>query len=197
VIRNCVVPGRPAMPANRPTSEVPSHHPNGLLRRRTTRRRWLRRTIWGVAALTALAVLVGVAMKVTVRPSQRCAGSPVSVTVAASSSQFPALSGLADRWSATAPSVAGRCAAVSVAHMESRGVASALGPNWDEARDGRRPDVWVPESTFWLLIAASHPNAKTMLPDHAPSTASSPIVLATRKPVAAALGWPKKPLGWE
>jgi Ca-activated chloride channel family protein len=121
----------------------------------------------------------------------------VSVTVAASSGQSPALNSLADRWSAAGPAVAGRCAAVTVVRMESSAVASALGPTWDEARDGPRPDVWVPDSTLWLLITASHPNAKAMLPDHAPSTASSPIVLATRRPVAEALGWTQRSLGWE
>src|SRR5262249_53512833 len=74
---------------------------------------------------------------------------------------------------------------------------AALAPTWDETRDGPKPDVWLPESTLWLLVAASHQNAQAMLPERAPSTASSPIVLALRRPLAEALGWPQRPLGWE
>src|SRR6266540_3476563 len=128
------------------------------------------------------------------RPGNR---TPTTLTVVASTSQFSVLDGLARRWSADKPTIAGHCVAVTVARKESSAVASALGPSWDETRDGPRPDVWVPESSLWLLVAGSHPTAQPILPDHAPSTASSPVVLALRRPVAEALGWPQRPLGWE
>lgn len=185
------------MPGSRSRAEVPSHRLDGLFGRPAPRRRWLRPTLWVTAAFTGVAVLVAVALTVTTSPPHRCTGSPTTVTVAASSTQFSVLDGLARRWTGGGPTVAGHCAAVTVVRKDSSAVAAALAPTWDEVRDGPRPDVWVPESTLWLLVAASHPNAQPMLPDRPRSTASSPIVLAIRRRVAEALGWPQRPLGWE
>ncbi len=185
------------MADNRPSAMVQSHRPDGLFGRATARRRWLRPVIWATAVVAGAAVLVGVALTVTASPPTACTGAPTTLTVVASTSQFSVLDGLARRWSADKPTVAGHCVAVTVARKESSAVASALGPSWDETRDGPRPDVWVPESSLWLLVAGSHPTAQPILPDHAPSTASSPVVLALRRPVAEALGWPQRPLGWE
>src|SRR6266542_3203170 len=185
------------MADNRPSAMVQSHRPDGLFGRATARRRWLRPVIWATAVVAGAAVLVGVALTVTASPPTACTGAPTTLTVVASTSQFSVLDGLARRWSADKPTIAGHCVAVTVARKESSAVASALGPSWDETRDGPRPDVWVPESSLWLLVAGSHPTAQPILPDHAPSTASSPVVLALRRPVAEALGWPQRPLGWE
>jgi Ca-activated chloride channel family protein len=176
---------------------VASHRPDGLFGRGSARPRWVRPIVWVAAVVTGIAVLVGVALTVTAAPSHRCTGAPTTITVAASSSQFATLDGLAHRWSADGPAVAGHCAAVTVVRKDSSAVASALTPAWDETRDGPRPDVWVPESSLWLLVAQSHPNAQPLLPDQAPSTASSPIVLTVRRPVAEAMGWPSRSLGWE
>jgi Ca-activated chloride channel homolog len=185
------------MADNRPSSQVQSHRPDGLFGRPSVRRRWVRPAVWASAILTVVAVLVGVALTVTASPSSGCTGSPTTITVVASTSQFSVVDALARRWSADKPSVGGRCAAVTVASKESSAAAAALGPNWDEVRDGLRPDVWLPESSLWLLVAASHPNAQGLLPERAPSTATSPIVLALRRPVAEALGWPQRPLAYE
>jgi Ca-activated chloride channel family protein len=49
---------------------------------------------------------------------------------------------------------------------------------------------------MWLAVAASRPGAAAMLPKHTTSIASSPTVLALRQPLAQALGWPQRTLGW-
>jgi Ca-activated chloride channel family protein len=85
-----------------------------------------------------------------------------------------------------------------VVEKASAEVASTLGPSWDEARDGPRPHVWVPDSSLWTLIASTRPEAAAILPETRTSIATSPIVLAVRQPVVQALGWPQRPdLGWD
>ncbi|HEX2771553.1 MAG TPA: VWA domain-containing protein, partial [Micromonosporaceae bacterium] len=56
------------------------------------------------------------------------------------------------------------------------------------------PDVWIPDSTTWLL------RLRTAAPGFAPtngaSVARSPVVVAMPEPVATAVGWPNKKLTW-
>jgi len=126
-----------------------------------------------------------------------CDGDPVTLTVAAAPDSAPVLTRLAETWTATKPAVGKRCAAVTVRSLPSGEVAAAVGPTWDEQRGGQRPDVWVPDSSAWLLVAAGRPEAGGVLPtDAPPSLASSPVVLAMQRPMAQALGWPERPVGW-
>jgi Ca-activated chloride channel family protein len=125
-----------------------------------------------------------------------CDGT-TTVTVTASVGHFPVLQALSEEWASTGPAHDGRCLAATVVRREASAVAAALGPGWDEARDGPRPDVWVPESSLWLRVAQSRTDAASMLPDEAPSLASSPVVLALRGDLAGVLGWPQRELGWE
>jgi Ca-activated chloride channel family protein len=56
------------------------------------------------------------------------------------------------------------------------------------------PDVWVPDSTTWLVrLRAAGPS---LVPPQAPSIATSPVVLAVPEPVAGALGWPTQLPTW-
>jgi Ca-activated chloride channel family protein len=126
-----------------------------------------------------------------------CTGSLTPLTVAASSTHFEVLNDLAKRFNDTKPAVQGRCVGVRVVEKASSEVAATLGPNWDENRDGPRPEVWIPDSSLWSLIASTRPDTAALMPSNAPSIASSPVVLALRRPVAQALGWPQRPLGWD
>jgi Ca-activated chloride channel family protein len=126
-----------------------------------------------------------------------CSGDVTSVRLAASSTHVAVLDELAKDWAKTEPSVEGQCVGVTVVEKASSEVAATLGPSWDETRDGPRPDVWVPDSKLWMLIASTRPETAAILPSAAPSIASSQVVLALRRPVAQALGWPQAPLGWD
>jgi Ca-activated chloride channel family protein len=125
-----------------------------------------------------------------------CTGDAVTVSVVADPGEVTVLDRLAREWSTADRLVDGRCAAVSVRSMESHAVAVALGASWDEQRDGPRPDVWAPDSSTWLLVTAGRADAAALLPTTAPSLATSPVVLAMQRPMAEALGWPDKPIGW-
>ncbi|MEJ3743757.1 substrate-binding domain-containing protein [Actinomycetes bacterium KLBMP 9797] len=126
-----------------------------------------------------------------------CTGEPVQLTVVASPDQYPVLNRLVERWTAGQPDVDGRCVGAAVRSMPSSAVAASIGPGWDERRDGPRPDVWAPDFSAWLTLAAARPDAARVLPREAPpSLASSPAVIAMQRPMAEALGWPGRALGW-
>jgi Ca-activated chloride channel family protein len=62
------------------------------------------------------------------------------------------------------------------------------------------PQVWTPASSAWLALLRQR-SASTDRPDPLPdakpgSVAQTPLVLAMPRPMAEALGWPDKPIGW-
>ncbi|GLH97958.1 VWA domain-containing protein [Phytohabitans aurantiacus] len=148
-------------------------------------------------AAMAVAVGAGTVGYLQLAGDEGCTGDPVRLTVVSSPDQFPVLNRLADQWTATRPDVDGRCVAATVRSMPASAVAATIGPGWDERRDGPRPDVWAPDFSAWLTLAAARQDAATVLPTAAPqSLASSPTVIAMQRPMAEALGWPREELGW-
>src|SRR5438874_7576299 len=60
-----------------------------------------------------------------------------------------------------------------------------------------RPDVWTPAASTWLdLLRASSPATSVAVPVTTPSLAHSPLVVAMPLPMATAVGWPDRQLGW-
>jgi Ca-activated chloride channel homolog len=164
-----------------------------VLRHRRSGRVW-----WAAAAVCALALIVAGATAGYRRltASDGCAGAPVRLTVAASTDQFPVLNELAETFNAGGHTVSGHCVAVNVRPAAPSAVAARVGSSWDEQRDGPRPDVWAPDSSAWLLLAAGRQDARAVLPaGAAPSLATSPVVLAMQRPMAQALGWPGRDVG--
>jgi Ca-activated chloride channel homolog len=123
----------------------------------------------------------------------------VPLRVTASSEKAALLSGLADEYERSGRQVGGKCVDVQVTSKASGGAAEALGRNWDESVDGPRPDVWSPASSSWTVLLRQRTAAQDkadLVPDDVPSIAQTPLVIAMPKPMAEALGWPAKPLGW-
>jgi Ca-activated chloride channel family protein len=150
----------------------------------------------GFAAATAVTVALGGAGYAWFEKSRTgCEGEPVATTVAASPDQFGVMTDLANRWTDQEHDVDGRCVAVSVVSAEPSAIAAALGSEWNAGRDRPRPDVWAPDSSVWTVIAAARGEAAALLPQAAPSIATSAIVLALPQPMAEALGWPDKEIG--
>lgn len=173
-------------------SAVVSHHPR--------RRRWQtattgRRLAFGAGAAVVAAALVAGGLVLVRSGSTGCDGPTRTITLAVAPDVADPLRDLAVQWNATDPAVDGLCVRAAVLAKASSQTAAALGPTWDPARDGARPTAWIPESSLWLSVAASRPEAAAMVDGERASIASSPVVLAVRRPVAEALGWPTKPLG--
>src|SRR5262245_29142138 len=57
-----------------------------------------------------------------------------------------------------------------------------------------QPTVWSPAATSWIkMLRVDHADWIDADP---PSIATSPQVIAMPRPIASALGWPDRPLGW-
>ncbi|WP_173041297.1 substrate-binding domain-containing protein [Phytohabitans flavus] len=126
-----------------------------------------------------------------------CTGAPVEISVVAAPDHYPLVNELTDKWSDAGPTVGTHCVSATVRAMPSSAVAASIGPGWDEARDGPRPDVWMPDFSAWLSLAAGRPDAASVLPqEKPPSLATTPTVIAMQRPMAEALGWPERALGW-
>lgn len=120
------------------------------------------------------------------------------VAVAASSEKAALLSKIAKTYSAEAV-VGDKCVDVQVFTAASGAAEQALAAGWDEKVDGPQPTVWSPAASTWVgllrgdLAKNDKPN---LVPDEVNSIASTPLVIAMPEPMAKALGWPKKPIGW-
>ncbi len=121
------------------------------------------------------------------------------VTVAASSEKAALLSELATEYNDEGRQVDGNCVAVTVNSKASGGAAQALARGWREDVDGPLPTVWTPASSSWAVIvqqdlaAADKPD---IIPTSRDSIAQTPLVIAMPRPMAEALGWPDKQIGW-
>ncbi|MCU1601425.1 MAG: hypothetical protein JWO22_2134 [Frankiales bacterium] len=161
-----------------------------------------------VAGVVGVALIVGVKLISgggggTSKPSAQATDGPISsdcttVHLTASSEKAALLKEIAKGWNGT--KVDGTCAQVVVTSKASGGAAEALARGWDESNDGPRPDVWSPAASSWTNLLRQKTTARDkpdlVGADKLPSIASTPLVIAMPKPMAIALGWPRKALGW-
>jgi Ca-activated chloride channel family protein len=106
------------------------------------------------------------------------------------------LTQIATQYNAQQHQVQGTCFRVKVETVDSGQTADAIASGWTDHKYGVAPDVWVPESKDWLAVAKTSAAGSSMLGADGPVVASSPVVLAMPRPMAAALGWPGRQLGW-
>jgi Ca-activated chloride channel family protein len=157
--------------------------------------------IVGIALIALLRNMFGGRDADVVVPSQ--AGPPrancVALSVVGSSEKAALLSQIAADYEKGNPKVNGRCVDVRVTSKASGGAAEALARGWDESIDGPRPDVWSPASSSWVVILRqrlAERDVPTIVPDAVPHIAETPLVIAMPRPMAEAMGWPDKPIGW-
>jgi hypothetical protein len=147
--------------------------------------RWQLRTslILSLVGAVSLAALTGGAWALR-DASSSCTGRPQLLRVTASPDIAPALTQVANRFNVQTHDVRGRCVRVEVRARESAATARALaGDTFVGAL--AEADAWVPDSSMWVTVArASNAGAKSVLPEITP-LATSPVVLATPRPVAA------------
>ncbi|MFI7541483.1 VWA domain-containing protein [Actinoplanes sp. NPDC049599] len=131
----------------------------------------------------------------------KCSGQ-IKLSVAAATEIAPAVERAAQQWSTGGANVNGTCVAVNVTGVNPATTASAvalkhgvaltgLGP---AGKSAAVPDVWIPDSSTWLLRLRSE--ASGFVPTDGKSIAQSPVVVAMPEPVAQQVGWPDKKLGW-
>lgn len=154
-----------------------------------------------VAVLVGLALLVGVGVVVNAFVGGPGSDCQVRLEVNSSTEKGNLLAELAEEYNDSGRKLAGgECARVTVSETSSGVAKDALAAGWDERRDGApEPQVWTPSSSLWLTLLQRDATAAdlTLLTDEKPrSLATSPLAIAMPRPMAEALGWPQKEIGW-
>ncbi|MGK5681218.1 VWA domain-containing protein [Actinoplanes sp. URMC 104] len=130
-----------------------------------------------------------------------CTGA-IRLTVAATPEIAPAVDQVAQRWVKDGANVNGTCVGVTVESAAAAATAAAVAGEHKVVLAGvgtapkavKLPDVWLPDSSTWLLRLKSE--APGFVPLDSKPVAQSPVVLAMPEPVAKTVGWPKQKLGW-
>lgn len=127
-------------------------------------------------------------------------GDCVTVEVTVSPEKIVLLTDLARTFNAQGNTVGGRCVFVRPQKKASGGAASLLAEGWEEtAANGPQPVIWSPAASGWGSVvnqrladkgqAAIAPASKAFM--------LTPLVIAMPKPMAEALGYPAKPVGFK
>lgn len=122
------------------------------------------------------------------------------LVVTASNEKSGLLGEMAADFMKTGARVDGECIAIKVVRKASGEAEQALARGWNESTDGPRPDVWSPASKSWVEILRVHRvgvDRSDLIPTTLPSLMQSPLTIAMPRPMAEALGWPDKPIGWQ
>ena len=166
----------------------------------------MRSGIHGAAAAAAVGVLVvtaggWVGYRQLAGPD--CSGK-IELSVAVASELAPAVAAAASEWEEKGAAVDGTCIDVTVAAADAVEVAAVVAAKHGASLAGVgqasgtavSPDVWIPDSSTWLLRLQTG-GAAAFAPGNGASIASSPVVVAMPEPIAGRLmGWPQKEIGW-
>jgi hypothetical protein len=155
-----------------------------------------------VAAALALIVVVGGSYYGYRRLSEPTCSGEARLTVSAAPEIAPAIKAAAGAWVDGGAEAGGICVAVDVTESDPVDVAAVVAGRHGVSLAGvgqpggtlSSPDVWVPDSSTWLLRLRGA--ASGFAPTNVTSIARSPVVVAMPEPVAAAVGWPREKLTW-
>ena len=168
-----------------------------------TTRRWMRAA---VPAVTALLLLTSCSFSSKSKTGTTDGlGDPGNCTVidtAVSSEKIELMTSLARSFNGSADAKIGSgCAFVRPYSKASGEVTDLLTQGWpDPTADGPRPALWSPASTVWgkiLTQRLADKGAKALTVADPVSFQLTPLIIAMPKPMAQALGWPKRALGWK
>ncbi|MDG4820414.1 substrate-binding domain-containing protein [Asanoa sp. WMMD1127] len=157
----------------------------------------------GVIAAAMALVLVSVGVYFGYRQvSQPGCSGEAKLNVAAASEIAPAIQKAAQSWVDGGASADGVCVAVNVVAQEPVDVAAVVAGKHGVALAGvglangtaTMPDVWVPDSSTWLMRLQSA--ASGFAPSNGKSIARSPVVIAMPEPIAQQIGWPQRKVEW-
>ncbi|MFF0155141.1 substrate-binding domain-containing protein [Micromonospora sp. NPDC005203] len=130
-----------------------------------------------------------------------CSGE-IRLAVAVASELAPAVDAAASQWVQDGAAVGPTCIKVDVSASDPVDVAAVVAAKHGAVLAGVgqasgtavSPDVWVPDSSTWLLRLKK--DATAFAPTNGASIARSPIVVAMPEPIALRLGWPDKKFNW-
>jgi Ca-activated chloride channel homolog len=144
-----------------------------------------------LAVTLLFAMMLTAALAIARPPTPRACQRMV---IASSAEKFGMLQGFAAGYNRTAGNVANPCVTVVVEQVNSGDAELALEQGW-KGQSAQRPDVWAPASSAWVNLLKS--NNPSVLPlSTAPSMFKSPLVIGMPQPMAEALDYKTKPIGW-
>jgi Ca-activated chloride channel family protein len=127
-------------------------------------------------------------------------GDCTVVDVAVSSEKIDLMNDLARSFNGSdAAKISGGCAFVQPYSKSSGGATDLLATEWPEEGEGKRPVIWSPAASSWGQILnqrLADDGREAMVRDDAVRFQLTPLVIAMPKPMADALGYPAKPIGW-
>ena len=119
----------------------------------------------------------------------------IVVSVASSPEKGDLVKQAAAAYNDTSPHLNGRPVYVKVTTPASGDEETAIAHAAGGEPGGDKPVVWTPASSLWATLL-DHDADQDLTPPHSSSVVRSPLVLAMWEPLARALGWPKKQIGW-
>jgi Ca-activated chloride channel family protein len=153
-------------------------------------------------AIPVLAALLAIAACTSSKKSEQSLNDPgkcIVVDVATSPEKGDLMTSLAKSFNGSDRAKLGKdCIFVRPQNMSSGQAAQLLSSNWDEHVNGPRPVVWSPAATSWGQIVneqRAHAGQPPIVPKGDPIMVT-PLTIAMPKPMADALGYPAKPIGW-
>jgi Ca-activated chloride channel family protein len=125
-------------------------------------------------------------------------GNCLVVNVSMSTEKIDLLTSLAQAFNKSKAKVGDHCVFVDPKPKASGAGAAALATGWNPDVDGPLPAIWSPASSAWGAIVDQRraDQGQAVLAGQGTPFMNTPLVIAMPKPMAQALGWPDKPLGW-
>lgn len=120
------------------------------------------------------------------------AGPSVEITISSSDGKKEWMEDVIAAFHATNASVSGKPVRVKVIHMKS-------GESMQKILDGKeKPTLWSPAGGAWIELINQTWQTRSGKPfvRESKPTVTSGLVIAMWEPMARALGWPDKPIGW-
>jgi hypothetical protein len=153
------------------------------------------------SAMAIVVVLAGSWLGYQSLAADKCSGQ-IKLTIAAATEIAPAVDRAAQQWISGGADVNGTCVAVNVTGVNPATTASAVALKHNVGLTGLGvagksatiPDVWIPDSSTWLLRLVSE--APGFVPTDGASIAQSPVVVAMPERAAQEVGWPDRKLTW-
>jgi Ca-activated chloride channel family protein len=150
--------------------------------------------VLGLAAVLAAALLVrggdgGGGSSTSARKGSSVPSGALALRIVTSPEKQKLLEAAVARFNESGAQAGGRPVVGQVEAMNSGDAELAL------VRGRLRADVWTPASSFWGRLANLQAD-RELTPAQAPSLVRTPLVVAMWEPMARALGWPRKPVGF-
>jgi Ca-activated chloride channel homolog len=139
------------------------------------------------------AVVASASASVAASVDKKPSGPAVEIVMSSSDGKKEWLEDVAKSFQSSGASVGGKPIKVSLIHMKS-------GESMQKILDGKeKPTIWSPAGAAWidLINGTWKTRSGHAFVENAKPTVVSGLVIAMWEPMAQALGWPGKPVGWD